>query len=227
MRNKIVFATAFIFALMVLALANNNPAITGFATEVISTAGAELKENIDATMQTLSLDKSANSLGEGAEICLVVETNRTTYYYKLTKTGDSALAEEKYCADQGQDNLIIKFNSYDDLLLAKSKPRRFIIEQQNTGYYIFPSNYVLQGGEINCNQDFQQKYCEALYRYLSSSEMKRIGLGCCASFAPTTPAGLAYAYGNAFVRDGWVYVASLFVIIIALVVLSTYRRKRK
>ena len=227
MRNKTIFATAFIIMFMILVLAHNKPSISGFATEVITSSEAQFREGIYSTVNAISLDESLKYLGEGADVCMIVETNKTTYAYQLLQKGDSVLVNEGYCGDLGENNVIIKFNSYEELLSAKARPRRFMFEQQNIGYYIFPSNYVMRGGEIQCSAEFQDKYCVAASLYLSSSEMKRIGLGCCAGVVPKTPSGMAYYYRAAFVREGWIYVIILFVIIMSLVFLSSYRKKSK
>ncbi|MBW3022768.1 hypothetical protein KY308_01555 [Candidatus Woesearchaeota archaeon] len=224
MRGRIFFLVSFIFALMILALINSNPSITGSATDVILTAGAEIKQEVDAVMSTLQFDKPVDYLAEGAEICFVVEVNNTRYYYNLVKTHEGADVQNVFCADPDKNNIIIKFNSYEDLLEAKSKPRWFIIEKRNVGYYILPSNYVKQGGEVVCSPDFQQKYCGALYKYLGSSEISAIGLPCCASYR-FTPAGMAFAFGASIEENWWIY-ASVLALILALLYFSMKRKKK-
>ena len=224
MRRGILFLLAFLFSIMALSLLNNHPHISGFATEVISTERAEFKEEMDAVVSTLRFEKSLKYLGENSDICIVIEEQNRTYSYDMKKINDSVDISEAYCAAPNQNNVIIKFNSYKDLLDSKSKPRWFIKERRNTGYYIFPSNYVLQGGEINCTADFQQKYCGVLYSYLSSSEMSSMGLGCCASHI-FTPAGLAYTFDVSVSENIWTYVILFTGIIVTLLVLS--RKKKK
>jgi len=175
MSNRLFFLFSFLFALMIITLLNQ-PAYTGYATFATP-------EETLAVVNVLAADNSLQLMGERAQLCLVVEIdNATTYYYRLVKTGGIVDVNENYCADPGQDNIIIKFNSYDDLLAARSNPVTFIQERRNTGYYIFPSNYVEQGGVLKCTQSFQQNYCAPFYYYSTSTDLAQLDLACCANY---------------------------------------------
>ena len=180
MRNAVLFLASLLFSLMLLSLINNPlPSPTGYAAFAT-------KEQAKSVIGSLASESSTQLLGEGAQICIVVQIDaNNTYYYKITSSGGSSNVEEAYCADPGQDNLIVKFNSYDDLLSARSGSKTFITEKRNTGYYIFPSNYVQIGGIVQCAQSFQQKYCAILYNYFTKQEMTSMDLSCCANYELT------------------------------------------
>ncbi len=177
MRNALYFLTSLFFALLIITLVHEgSPSFTGMATFATN-------EQTRAVVNVLKADSAARLLGEGAEICLVVDIdNQTTYYYQLVKSGNLLDVQETYCADSGQDNVIINVNSYDDLLSARQNLRDFIIEKRNTAYYLFPSNYIQPAGEVQCTPSFQQRYCGALYKYFTSSQLASRDMVCCANY---------------------------------------------
>lgn len=178
--NKLYFLSSMLFTLMIIVVITNNPGLpTGYATFAT-------KDQVLSKINSISADSSMQLLAPGTAICAVVEVdNETTYYYKLAKIGDSMDVTEQYCADPEQDILILKFNSYDELASASQNPKLFITEKRNTGYVFFPSNYVTTGGNVQCTASFQQKYCVALYKYFTSSEIAGTGLACCANYELT------------------------------------------
>ena len=217
-----MFLIFLLFTFMILALINSRPEISGFSTFAT-------QENVSGLIKGMTLDRSFEFLSNGARICIVVEIdNQTIYYYNMTKFNDSAIINQFYCADPGQDNLILKFNSYDSLLEAKNYPKWFISQKRNIGYYIFPSNYISPGGQVNCTPQFQEKYCGALYAFFrKSSDIAGLALPCCANyrFIPRTPAGLAFAFGASIEENWWIYVAVLLIIMLFLYFFS--RKKKK
>jgi len=231
MKNAIFFLCSMLFALMILLLINN-PTPTGYATFAT-------RDEAKTVVNILAADSSMQLLGEGAQICIVVEIDsNNTYYYRITKTGGSSNIEETYCADPGQDNIIVKFNSYNDLLSARAGPKNFIIEKRNRGYYIFPSNYVQSGGILQCTQSFQQKYCAAFYNYFTKSELAAIDLACCANYELTAeqkatleqikkgkPAGIQFPAGFFFSTTGIIVIIG--VIVTVLIVSSLLIAKPK
>ena len=176
MRERVLFLASLLFTLMIILLVSNTPSYTGYATFATS-------DEARAVIDIIAADNSLQLLGEGAQICIAVEiSNETAYYYRLAKTAGSVDTAEIYCADPGQDNIIVKLNSYDDLLSVRSDPKAFAMEKKNTGYYIFPSNYVQAGGELQCTEAFQQNYCAPFYYYLTKSDLAGMDLACCANY---------------------------------------------
>ena len=179
MRNWLFFSLAFVFTLMVLLMLSSPAQITGHATFAT-------KSEVKAAINVIAGDNALKLLDEGAEICVITDIDEeTTYSHALVKTGNTIQVREEYCGNPGQDNIIIKFNSYDDLLDSKSDPENFFINKKNEGYYIFRSNYVSEGGQLSCSSSFQETYCPAAYYYLSSSQMASAELACCANYELT------------------------------------------
>ena len=185
--NNVIYFTSLLVTFILLFTLSDKPAITGFATFA---SGSEVRNVVS---QISSLDEFS-LLKEGTQLCAVIEiSNETAYYYKITKTGEIVSYEEKYCADPNQDNIIVKFNSYDSLLQFQANPADFVKTKKNTGYYVFPSNYVQQGGDVACSATFQKNYCPALYYDLKKSDMANLGLVCCANYELTADENAAIA----------------------------------
>jgi len=218
MRKAEAFLLTIVFLVIALAFASNysNPSLTGFAS-------MQSYENVSSTILGFANDKSFEYLGDKALFCFVVEMdNKTTYYYELVKYNGELYIKESYCADPLGNRVIIKFNSYDDLIEFRNSPKQFITEKRNSGYYIFPSNYVNKGGSVKCMPDFQQKYCGAFYHYFQSSELNAMGLSCCANYQ-FTPTGMAFIFGD-FIKSSEIFLIILVVIIIVMLLIS---RKKK
>jgi len=218
MRNAEAFLVAIVFLVIALAFASNysSPSITGFAS-------MPTYDNVSSIILGFANDKSFEYLGDKALFCIIVEMdNQTTYYYEFVKYNEEPYIKESYCASPSENRVIVKFNSYDDLMEFKNSPKQFITEKRNSGYYIFPSNYVKTGGDVKCIPPFQQRYCGALYNYFKSSELSAMGLSCCASY-PFTPTGMAFILGD-FIKSSAIFLIILIVIILFLIIIS---RKKK
>jgi hypothetical protein len=182
MRNKeaVIGSLAAVFiALIILNLYGNNAPITGYAVRSSS--------DVLIDLQIIAANDAFKVLGSGAKICAVVEMDQnTTYYYEITKTDGSFAPQIKYCADQSNDAVIIKLNSYDDFASFKSDSSAFLSGKINTGYYFFPSKYMQPGGAVNCDAEFQQRYCAAAQFFWTKEQLRSVQLGCCADY--TLPA---------------------------------------
>lgn len=178
--KKIGAAAIIPLLLIISAFFNEYLSHTGYVVDVPPRS----PDDVLVDIKIMAADNALKLLDTGTTICVVVEmNNETTYYYELTKTDSLVDVSYKYCAEPGQDNIIIKFNSYGALQRFKESPKNFIKEMQNIDYYIFPSNYVAPGGAVNCNLDFQSKYCGASLYYFSSDELREIKLDCCADYS--------------------------------------------
>jgi len=180
----------FLVALLVIVIV----AAVFLLTKNIPIAGSAFisPEKVGLVVKDMASSKALGLLGENSSICLVVETDKSaTYYFSIAKGENSPIIKNEYCADPGQDNVIIKMNSFDSLLEARHNPKWFAINRRNTGYYMFPSNYVMKGGEINCTAKFQMNYCEALQEILEPEEMSGLQLQCCAEYKPEKPVVIA------------------------------------
>jgi len=230
--KKIIIASLIPLLLITVAIFNEYLGYVGYVTLPIRSA-----EDVLIDVKVMSADNSLKLLSNGTKICVVIEIdNTTTYYYELTKTDSLIETTYKYCADPNQNNVIIKFNSYDSFSRFKENPKDFIIKSQNIDYYVFPSNYVSQGGKINCNPDFQERYCGALYYYFSTEEMRKIGLDCCAEYSlPEEKINLINQLKGEkqplkekpFIFSGIGIAISIAVIVLLVVISSVLLRKPK
>lgn len=226
MRKTEAGLVAIVFLVLALAVASNygSPSVTGFASinPIHSIPSIPSYDNVSATVLEFANDKSFEYLGDKALFCVVVEMdNETTYYYELVKYNGEAYVKESYCAWPLQDNIIVKFNSYEDLTEFKNNPKQFVAEKMNMGYYLFPSNYIIHGGNLRCSEEFKEKYCGGFFNYFSGSEIKDLGVPCCAN--QFTPTGMAFIFGSV-VKTSGIFLIILIAIIIVMLLIS---RKKK
>ncbi len=213
MRISIMTLIAVLFALMIFGIMESN--MTGYSVH-------ENYEDSESIIKSFGSHRAFEYLGEGAIICFVVEEENRTSYYEFAKFGDEALIEERYCADNLQNNIIIKFNSREALVAAAENPNSFIKNQRNIGYYILPSNYVRIGGQLECTPEFQQRYCGAMYGIFGSDkDIAILPLPCCANYR-FTPSGMAFGIGTA---TG--FFLPLGVLLLVIIVLFVFSRKKK
>ncbi len=127
-----------------------------------------------------------NNTGNGSKICLIVPYNLTSYSFNVDKNVANITVNYSpnfYCDGENQEDIVLKYISYNSFLAAKSNMscNRFKTTLDGTEFYILPSKFVASGGAITCNQEFQNKYCEAVRQCATNLEMKLYGLDCCAS----------------------------------------------
>ena len=214
MKRLFIFSLILI-AFLMSALIYSNMAVTGYASYPAKPSESEISSMLVSV-------KSFSYLGEGAVACILVQMDSNTiYHYEISKKEGRPSVADFYCGDPGQDNVIIKINSYDDWTALRENPKLFMVEKRNTGYYIFPSNYVMQGGDVKCSADFQQKYCGALYAYFTSSQLSALGAPCCASFTPT---GFAFFFGTP-AGEGLAFLVALLAVVGLLMWVG--RKKKK
>lgn len=176
--KRVLMLVVLIAVLLAGAFLNETrrPVITGYAVKSAS--------DVQIEMEIIAADNSLKMLGDGAQLCAVVEIDKNnTYYYGFTKTPTTVDVKNQYCADAKENNVIVKFNSYDELESFRSDPAGYLQSKANTGYYFFPSANIAKGGAVNCNADFQAKYCGVAYYYLTQDQMRSAQLNCCADYS--------------------------------------------
>lgn len=214
MRNKLISLFSFLLIFMIIGLLHNNILYTGHAT-------LEDNRTAEQVMNDFASHKAFKMLGNNALFCIVIQNGTERDYFVVAKHEGEMLIKKEYCADPGKDNVIVKFNSYQDFYEAASDPKDFIINKRNTGYYIFPSNYVLPGGEVQCKYYFQMGYCRGLHGLFDGREISALGLPCCADFSP---AGMAFGFVKGIFQSFWIILIILGFVIVFLLIFS---RKKK
>ena len=176
-------------ARLLLALVLLGAGLLWFLSKPTITANITMaQKSADSVLAELrgALDHPAAGLiATGARVCVVLELEDGTYYFDILKTAEFFESAVRYCADPGQDNLIIKFNSYEAFSAFLSDPVAVLTTRQNIDYFIFPSNYVAAGGAVNCVPAFQSAFCAAAQLRLSAARLRELGLGCCADYVPS------------------------------------------
>lgn len=157
----------FFFIVLFIVVGIRNPTITGMATRT---------EEIELKIVELANVTPFLAVTEDADLCVKVEEGEI-YSYHLTKTDITT-----DCT--GNEDFIIKYLSYDDLVRSVNMPTCVNFMEGATGrlYYFLPSRFVHLGGVVTCNADFERKYCAIAKACLKESEMEFMGLDCCANY---------------------------------------------
>ena len=85
--NKVIYFTSLLVALILIFTLNEKPSLTGFATFATNSEAR-------AVIDTFSQDNSLKLLGQGSQLCAVVEIdNETTYYFNVAKSEKLAIIQ--------------------------------------------------------------------------------------------------------------------------------------
>ncbi|MFH1641590.1 MAG: S8 family serine peptidase [Nanoarchaeota archaeon] len=116
------------------------------------------------------------------DICLAVPISGKYNFYNLTRK--NYITSVKKTSDCGKYDFIIGFNSYESFLNIYNSPTYDnIFNSHKSDYYLWPSKYVKEDN-IECNSEFQNKYCGSLSNYLSKTQFLFADLSCCVSYNP-------------------------------------------
>lgn len=146
---------------------------------------AENIEEVQTTVQTILRDSAFGPLENNAKICVnVINNENETFSFKIRKRAEVLNVEpsEHDCEGKENEDFIFSFNSYDSLLGLKDKiSPDFFFDSGNSGKYIIEdSKYFAKSNSlVVCNEEFEDKYCDAMNTYLSEDDKKSLGINCC------------------------------------------------
>ncbi len=130
----------------------------------------------------------AADLGDGSSVCLQIDVGDSVYAYHLEKQGNEITISESRnpdCNGETQEDFILKFTSYEAFLDAKSSPtcQKLLNNGRGQNYWFLPSKLWPKGDFPNCNEEFKEKYCPAIYHCMDPQDAPANTLGCCAQDA--------------------------------------------
>src|SRR3989344_3520681 len=169
---------------------STEPTITGY---VIYPDYEELKPQIQELADNFPL---IQHISDGSSICTEIVLSRdeagneVSYSYKIKKEdGKISVIDSRYstyCDGFRDEDFIIKFVSYDRFDELRKNPTcdKFIKGGAGEYFYYLPSKFMNAGGLAECNEEFKDKYCPALYSCIDQTYMAAAKLRCC--LPPTT-----------------------------------------
>jgi len=127
--------------------------------------------------------------GNGSNVCAIIKYGSRSYSFNVDKVEDDiqvSYSLDYYCDGTSQEDIIISYIDYDSFLASKNDPScsRFKTKGDGTEFHILPSRFVASGGAVTCNEEFQNKYCEAVSQCATETEMELAGLDCCKGVSP-------------------------------------------
>lgn len=164
-----------ITGIIVFSLLIGHASITGYAT---LPGPDELRNQVADFVNKVP----PSVLVKKASSCIVIEENGYQSY-EVNKSGSELFVTRRYCAEDSDKDLIIKFNGYDAFLNTKDNPDS-LFENHGKDFWLFKSAKLGSGGTPVCDEDFRTKFCAASYYYLTKSQMET-QLSCCADYELT------------------------------------------
>ncbi|RME77346.1 hypothetical protein D6774_04680 [Candidatus Woesearchaeota archaeon] len=224
--SQIAFAFLLLTGIVLVLHSSGQPSITGFAVKDSSQTGVLLESALN--------DNSVFSKAGVSNLCLIVEN----ISYDVSKTSDVFVVSQSSgdCDGPLQEDLIIKFNSYEDFLGVVSDPTPLNIVRGRAGvhYYILPSRMVQTGGNVICDAEFKAKYCPVARSLTTEEELIRGDLTCCIDKLTPELEKLMeehYASGTFVNEDSpvvhqpanngfWMWIIGLFVGLLVIILIS-------
>jgi flagellar basal body-associated protein FliL len=134
-------------------------------------------ENMIGAMPYVSL------LGD-TNLCIMIETSNGPVSYDVAQTTDSLVVNksERFCDGADLEDFIISFkneNLFDTY--AEDPICSQFVDGVGSDYYVLSSRHVEDGGNIICNTEFSDNFCDSFTQCVSSGELINADLSCCIS----------------------------------------------
>ena len=112
--------------------------------------------------------------------CFIISGDEE-HVLKAQKDGGDFTVSESSTSCTGREDIILKFNNYDDFVATISD---FSVNNLKAGmggnrFYILPSSHVESGGNVICDATFKANYCDTLTFFGSAEELISGDLSCC------------------------------------------------
>lgn len=167
-----------------LLLAERELGISQLTGHAIYGTKQEVKIELEELLQSFPLTRF---VGEGSSICLFIEVSPGIIYsYDIAKMDGRLVVSPSNnwnCDGTEGEDFILKYVSYDAFLEHKNNPtcNAFLSNGRGQNFWYLPSRLWPEGRNMfYCNEEFQEKYCPAIY-YCTDPEKAPvpIALECC------------------------------------------------
>ncbi|MBU0461093.1 MAG: hypothetical protein KJ574_00760 [Nanoarchaeota archaeon] len=149
--------------------------ITGYAVY----DSTEAKQKIETAFSGASFMNAISN----ANFCIQIKDNDTEHVFKVRKTptGISIANSYDYCDGQLQEDVIVKFASYDAFaeLMDDFTIFNIVVGMNSFKYQILDSRIIKPGGDVVCDDAFKAKFCNAVSQFGTPEELIEGDLYCC------------------------------------------------
>ncbi|MBW2999384.1 hypothetical protein KY339_01820 [Candidatus Woesearchaeota archaeon] len=120
-----------------------------------------------------------------ANICFLIQFPEFAYSYDIEKLGPLVTVTNsrysRYCDGAENEDFIIKYVTYEKFLIHSVNIDLADFKGGGKGeyFYYIPSKFMMPGGDVDCNLEFRERYCGAMYYYMKERELDLFGLDCC------------------------------------------------
>jgi hypothetical protein len=153
------------------------PSLTGYAVkQPVNTNQIQVNVLKLATTSELIVQSKP-----GSRFCIIVPTESGTESFNIDR--DSSIKVKKstnlLCDGQTNEDFIIKYLSAEYFLEDSKNPAGAKTGHGGKKFYFLPSKYIELGGNVICNLDFQNSYCDSLPNIFSTEELILSDSSCC------------------------------------------------
>ncbi|MBT7902474.1 hypothetical protein HN587_01330 [Candidatus Woesearchaeota archaeon] len=154
-------------------------------------SGGEITGNlvVDVVQAKTKLGGALNSAAflkdqQDMSFCVGINSENTTPTWLKATTGQYGWNVEEtkeYCAGLNSEELVVKFNDYNSFLetMKSFTPSSLLAGRAGEKFFILESKYVKKGGDVVCDQEFKEKYCNSAITVYSKEELIHADLICC------------------------------------------------
>ena len=130
----------------------------------------------------INQDNLFSSIGYGSKTKLLAKiNNERTYAYDIYKEDAVNVTSSKYNPEQWEydEDIAVKYLHYTSLIKMMDDPScaRFKQGMGGKDFFLLPSKFIKPGFNIECTQEFQDKYCAAISECATRDEL--YGIDCC------------------------------------------------
>jgi hypothetical protein len=170
--NKIIF----ILTTMIFLFLAGITSFLGINSNNLITGNVILENSLDGqiSLQHMLRSEEFNLIGDNSKLCIQIKSEDDNIFaYKIRKNGDmfKITESDKYCDGPTQEDFVITFENYKDLVNAKNLPnlKYFKFPSIENNIKLWQSRFVRVGGLIVQNEEFNNKYCKFLNKHFSEN----------------------------------------------------------
>ena len=122
------------------------------------------------------------SLLGDTDLCIIINTANGPLSYNVAQTSLSLNVTKsgRFCDGVDLEDFIISFSNEDIFNeYTKDPVCSQFVSGVGSDYYVLPSRYIEEGGNIICNSYFKDRFCDSFAQCVSSDELIEADLSCC------------------------------------------------
>lgn len=211
-----------IFTTIIFLILAGTTSFLGVASSSLITGNVVLNTASDgqATIQQILRNSEFDLIGSGAKFCVQIKNQDDEIFaYKVRKNGNMfrVTESEKFCDGSTNEDFVITFENYRDLINAKELPnlRYFRLSSVEKSVTFWQSRFIRVGGLVVQNDEFNEKYCSFLSKHFSNN-LRNWGIEC---ESDESQSFLVFL----FKKFWWVFLIVLFIGFISFVGFNLFK----